>query len=69
MKKKIHPKYGKCIVRCICGNTWETRSTLEEIVTEVCSTCHGFWTGKQRIMDTLGRVEKFRNKYAKSNKK
>lgn len=63
MKTGIHPRYVKCIVTCACGNTFETRSTIEEIRTEICSACHPFFTGKQKIVDTEGRVEKFMAKY------
>ena len=64
MKKDIHPKYDGITVTCSCGNTFETRSTLKDSLTiEVCSSCHPFYTGKQKIVDTAGRVEKFRQKY------
>jgi large subunit ribosomal protein L31 len=66
MKEKIHPKYGKVVVHCGCGNTFETRSTAEEIKAETCSMCHPFYTGKQRFMDTAGRIERFQKKYGKS---
>jgi large subunit ribosomal protein L31 len=65
VKKDIHPKYEKTIVKCVCGNSFETRSTRKEIKVEVCSGCHGFFTGKQRLVDSAGRVEKFNQKYAK----
>ena len=65
MKKDIHPKYDNAVVKCVCGNTFETRSTRKEIKVEVCSSCHGFFTGKQRLVDSAGRVEKFNQKYAK----
>ncbi len=65
MKKDIHPRYEKAVVRCVCGNTFETRSTKKEIKVEVCSSCHGFFTGKQKLVDSAGRVEKFQQKYAK----
>ena len=65
MKKDIHPKYDNAVVKCVCGNTFETRSTRKEIKVEVCSGCHGFFTGKQRLVDSAGRVEKFNQKYAK----
>ena len=65
MKKDIHPKYDNSVVKCVCGNTFETRSTRKEIKVEVCSGCHGFFTGKQRLVDSAGRVEKFNQKYAK----
>ena len=58
--KKIHPKYyPEAVVRCACGNTWTTGSTAEEIRTDVCSACHPFFTGEQRIVDTEGRVDRF----------
>ncbi len=63
MKKDIHPKYMDCTVRCGCGETWQTRSTKEKISIEICSKCHPFFTGKQRYVDTAGRVEKFQRKY------
>jgi large subunit ribosomal protein L31 len=64
VKKEIHPNYEKSVVKCVCGNTFETRSTRKEIKVEVCSSCHGFFTGKQRLVDSAGRVEKFNKKYA-----
>ncbi|MBN1755949.1 50S ribosomal protein L31 [bacterium] len=63
MKKDIHPKYHQAKVTCACGNTWEVGSTKEEIRVEVCSACHPFFTGKQKLLDTAGRVEKFKKKY------
>jgi len=63
MKKKIHPKYYECTVTCGCGNTFKTRSTREKINVEICSNCHPFYTGKQKFVDTAGRVEKFLKKY------
>ena len=68
MKKDIHPKYEKAIVTCACGNSFETRSTKKEIKVEICSKCHGFFTGKQKLVDSAGRVEKFQKKYAKTKK-
>jgi large subunit ribosomal protein L31 len=68
MKKDIHPKYQKVTVRCACGNEFETGSTTESIKVEICSKCHPFFTGKQKLMDTAGRVERFRRKYAHLNK-
>jgi large subunit ribosomal protein L31 len=66
MKANIHPAYHEIKVICSCGNTWQTRSTMnKELHVEVCSNCHPFYTGKQKIVDTAGRVEKFRQKYAK----
>ncbi len=63
MKKGIHPEYYECVVTCACGNTFVTRSTKKEIHVEVCNLCHPFFTGKQKILDSSGRVEKFRRKY------
>ncbi|MBR4748948.1 MAG: 50S ribosomal protein L31 [Abditibacteriota bacterium] len=70
MKDKIHPKYEKATVTCACGNTFETRSTIGtgEIKVEICSHCHPFFTGKQKIVDTEGRVEKFLSKYGMNKK-
>ena len=66
MKKDIHPKYYKnAIVRCACGNTFTVGSTKEFIEVEICSKCHPFYTGKGRIVDAMGRVEKFRKRLAK----
>ena len=63
MRKEIHPEYHTVKVHCACGNTFETRSTSEELRVEICSECHPFYTGKQKLVDTAGRVEKFRRKY------
>jgi len=63
MREGIHPKYDKAVVSCACGNTFETRSTVPEIRVEICAACHPFFTGKQKIVDTAGRVERFRRKY------
>jgi large subunit ribosomal protein L31 len=63
MKKGIHPKYETATVSCVCGNTFETRTTVGEIKVEICSKCHPFYTGKTRILDTAGRVDKFMKKY------
>jgi large subunit ribosomal protein L31 len=68
MKKDIHPKYQKVAVRCACGYEFETGSTTDSIKVEICSKCHPFFTGKQKLMDTAGRVERFRRKYAHLNK-
>jgi len=66
MKPDIHPKYQEIKVVCACGNTFTTRSTLgQELHVEICSECHPFYTGKQKIMDTEGRVGKFKQKYAR----
>ncbi len=69
MKKKLHPEYKKCIVTCACGNTFETRSTIEKIHIEICSQCHPFYTGKQKLVDSAGRVELFHRRYRKAAKK
>ena len=68
MKSGIHPEYKATTVVCSCGNTFETRSTAKsgEIHVETCSACHPFYTGKQRVLDTAGRVAKFQQKYAKA---
>jgi len=63
MKKEIHPKYVEATVTCGCGNTFKTRSTREKITVEICSSCHPFFTGKVKFVDTAGRVEKFQRKY------
>ena len=64
MKAEIHPEYGESVITCACGNSWTTRSTKPEIHLDVCSNCHPFFTGEQRIVDTAGRVERFRRRYA-----
>lgn len=63
MKEGIHPKYVNITVKCLCGNQFETRSTKTEINTEICSACHPFFTGKQKLIDTAGRVERFKRRY------
>ena len=63
MKPKIHPKYQTVTVSCACGNTFQTRSSSKEIKVEICSQCHPFYTGKQKLIDTAGRVDKFYRKY------
>ena len=63
MKKGIHPKYEKTTITCVCGNIIETRSTVKNIDTEICSNCHPFFTGKQKLVDTAGRVERFKKRY------
>ena len=67
MKKDIHPKYEKAIMSCACGNSFETGSTKKMMKIEICSSCHPFFTGKQKIFDTTGRVEKFNKKYNLTN--
>ena len=63
MKKDIHPKYMDCTVKCGCGATFETRSTVPEIRIEICSACHPFFTGTQKMVDSLGRVDRFSKKF------
>ena len=65
MKPKIHPEYHEVTVTCACGNSFLSRSTRKSISVEICSNCHPFFTGKQKLVDTAGRVERFRRKYAK----
>jgi len=66
MKAGIHPKYVRSKVTCACGNTFETYSTAGDIHVDICSNCHPFFTGKQKLLDTAGRIEKFRRKYGKA---
>lgn len=63
MKTGIHPDYKPAVISCACGNRIETRSVREDISVEICSVCHPFYTGKQRLIDTAGRVERFKRKY------
>ena len=63
MKKGIHPTYQVCEVSCVCGNSFTTRSTVGSIKLEICSECHPFFTGKQKLLDSTGRVERFNKKY------
>jgi len=63
MKPGIHPEYVSALVHCACGNTFQTRATKADIHVEVCSSCHPYFTGEQRIVDTAGRVERFRRRY------
>jgi large subunit ribosomal protein L31 len=63
MKDKLHPKYEQTRITCACGNVIETRSTVKDIKVEICSACHPFFTGKQKLVDTAGRIERFRRKY------
>jgi len=70
MKKKIHPKYyNDCRVKCACGNTFTVGSTKEFIETEICSKCHSFYTGKEKLLDVMGQVQKFKKRLAKKKKK
>jgi large subunit ribosomal protein L31 len=65
MKPDIHPQYERAIFRCACGSEFISRCTVPEVRVEICSTCHPFYTGKQKIVDTAGKVERFRQRYAK----
>lgn len=69
MKEGIHPKYGKAVAKCACGETFTTGSTKSELRVEICSKCHPFFTGKQKFVDTAGRVEKFKKKYRMEDNK
>jgi len=64
MKSDIHPEYKVVTVACACGNTFQTRSTKSDVHVDVCGACHPFYTGKQRLVDTQGRIDRFRRKYA-----
>ncbi|GHU15656.1 50S ribosomal protein L31 [Spirochaetia bacterium] len=64
MQDKIHPKYEMTKITCACGNVIETRSTVKDTKVEICSACHPFFTGKQKLVDTAGRIERFRKKYS-----
>jgi large subunit ribosomal protein L31 len=65
MKPGIHPEYKKSHVTCVCGNSFETRSTTGDLHLEICSACHPYYTGKQKLVDSAGRVERFTRKYGK----
>ncbi|OQY13385.1 MAG: 50S ribosomal protein L31 [Desulfobacteraceae bacterium 4572_19] len=69
MKAEIHPKYFKTQASCACGNVIDVGSTKQDIKVEICSNCHPFFTGKQKLVDTAGRIERFRKKYEKFNAK
>jgi large subunit ribosomal protein L31 len=68
MKEGIHPKYEVTKVSCACGNTFETKSTAKSLDIEICNACHPFFTGTQKLVDTTGRVERFKKKYGLSTK-
>ena len=68
MKSGIHPEYKTVTVSCACGNTFEVGTTVESIHVEICSACHPFYTGKQKLVDTAGRIEKYQKKYKKVSK-
>jgi large subunit ribosomal protein L31 len=63
MKKEIHPKYGPSTIQCACGNVIETRSVMPRIQVDICSTCHPFFTGKMKLLDTAGRIDRFKKKF------
>ena len=65
MKPNIHPEYGQATIKCACGNAIEAGSTKKDIRVEICSKCHPFFTGKQKLIDSAGRIERFRKKYEK----
>jgi large subunit ribosomal protein L31 len=69
MKIGIHPEYVEATVKCSCGNTFTTRSTKDELHAELCNECHPFYTGKQKLVDTGGRVERFQRRYGKQGSK
>jgi large subunit ribosomal protein L31 len=69
MKTGIHPEYVECQVRCTCGNEFVTRSTKPDLHVEICSNCHPFYTGRQKLVDTGGRVERFQRRVAKSRQR
>ena len=68
MKKEIHPKINDITVSCVCGNSFESQSTLNKIDIDICAKCHPFFTGQQRFVDTAGRIEKFQKRFAKHSK-
>ena len=68
MRDKIHPNYVESTIVCACGNTWKTRSTKAQVHLDICSRCHPYFTGEQRIVDTAGRVERFRKRYEKAGR-
>jgi len=68
MKPEIHPKYHQIDVHCACGESWKTGSTRKELRVEICSKCHPFFTGKQKLVDSAGRIDRFQQRYAKGPK-
>jgi len=66
VKQGLHPRYQRAVVQCACGNTFETRSTRPSIHVEICARCHPFFTGKQKLVDSAGRVERFQKRYQKN---
>ena len=69
MQEGLHPNYEKSMVVCACGNTFETHSTKDEVRLEICSACHPFFSGKQKLIDTAGRVERFQRRYAQAGQR
>ena len=69
MKTGIHPNYVEATVHCACGNSWQTHSTKADLHVEICSSCHPFFTGQQRIVDTAGRVERFNKRFQRTQEK
>jgi large subunit ribosomal protein L31 len=69
MRENIHPAYPTAKVHCACGATWETRSTAGDLHLDICSNCHPFFTGKQKLLDTQGRIDRFNKKYANAPKR
>jgi len=68
MKEGIHPQYQVVTIQCACGNSFQTRSTRKELTVDICNQCHPFYTGKQRLVDTAGRIDRFRKKYGQPSK-
>ena len=68
MKKGIHPEYKKTVIKCVCGNEIEAGSLLDDITVEICNNCHPYYTGNQKIVDTEGRIEKFKKRYQQNQK-
>ena len=68
MKKEIHPEYKKTVIKCVCGNEIETGSVVDNITVEICNNCHPYYTGNQKIVDTEGRIEKFKKRYQQNKK-
>ena len=68
MKPEIHPQYQQVQVHCACGETWTTGSTKKELRVEICSKCHPYFTGKQKLVDSAGRIDRFKTRYAKGEK-
>jgi large subunit ribosomal protein L31 len=69
MKEKLHPEYYEVMVHCACGETWKTRSTKKDLRVEICSKCHPFFTGRQKLVDSAGRIDRFQQRYNKKGAK